>query len=238
MTEKSGRGRELLWLGVFGAAFGYLEAAVVIYLRAIVYPHGFSFPLAPIPPVVLGAEVGREAATVAMLAAVALAPGGPRLLKFSRFLYAFGLWDVFYYGGLKALLGWPASFGTWDILFLIPVPWSAPVLAPALVAAFFVAAGAYGIARRGLVRAATWHWLLGAAGAAGILATFLWNAGACLKAGMPAGYPWVLFGAAFAALLAAAGAAFGRTERYRRPVTESTSNSSRRGAGSYPQAHA
>jgi hypothetical protein len=208
--DKSESRRELVWLGVFGAAFGYLEAAVVVYLRAIAYPEGFYFPLKTIPPFILAAEVGREAATLAMLAAVALAVGGPRLLKLSRFLFCFGLWDIFYYAGLKVLLGWPMSLLTWDILFLIPVPWSAPVLAPALIAAFFVVAGAYGVARRGRVRTYIWHWLLGAAAAAGIVTTFVWNVGALRRGNPPGSYPWALFGAAFVAMVTAFAAVFAR----------------------------
>jgi len=213
-VEKSDSRRELVWLGVFGAAFGYLEAAVVVYLRAIACPEGFSFPLKTIPPFILAAEVGREAATLAMLAAVASALGGPRLLKLSRFLFCFGLWDIFYYAGLKMLLGWPASLLTWDILFLIPVPWSAPVLAPALVAAYFAVAGGYGVAKRGRVRTYVWHWLLGVAGASGISISFLWNLGALTMGDAPGSYPWALFGAAFAALVAAFAAAFARTRSY------------------------
>jgi hypothetical protein len=200
--------RELFWLGVFGVAFGYLEAAVVLYLRTIAYPAGFAFPLEPIPRLVLGAEIGREAATLAMLTGASLAGGGPRLLKLSRFLYCFGLWDVAYYAGLKALLNWPASPVTWDILFLIPVPWSAPVLAPALVAAYFVVVGSYGIVKRGDVRPRPWQWVVGAAGGSLILVTFLWNAGSCVRGMAPASYPWVLYGLGLAALVAAfAGAA-------------------------------
>ena len=212
--ERSESRRELVWLGVFSVAFGYLEAAVVVYLRTIAYPEGFSFPLKTIPPLVLAAEVGREAATLVMLAAVALALGGPRLLRLSRFLFCFGLWDIFYYVGLKALLGWPASLLTWDILFLIPVPWSAPLLAPALVAAFFVGTGGYGVAKRGRVHASGWHWLLGAAGATGILITFVWNAGALGRGGPPGVYPWAIFGAAFAAVVAAFILAVARTRSY------------------------
>lgn len=208
------RRREFVWLSVFGVAFGYLEAAVVVYLRTIAYPDGFSFPLKTMSPFILAVEVGREAATLAMLTAVALAMTGPRLLKLSRFLFCFGLWDVFYYVGLKTLLGWPASLLTWDILFLIPVPWSAPVLAPALVAAFLAVAGGYGVARRGLVRTYVWHWLLGAAGATAVLISFVWNMGALAIGGVPGSYPWVLFGIAFAAMVVAFAAAVVRNRRY------------------------
>ena len=195
---------------MFGVAFGYLEAAVVLYLRTIAYPAGFAFPLEPIPRLVLGAEIGREAATLAMVAGASLAGGGPRLLRLSRFLYCFGLWDVAYYVGLKALLNWPASPVTWDILFLIPVPWSAPVLAPALVAAYFVVVGSYGIVKRGDVRTRLWQWVVGAAGGLLILVTFLWNVGSCVRDTAPASYPWILYGLGFAALVAAFAAAAAR----------------------------
>jgi hypothetical protein len=208
MNTNSAFGRELLWLAVFGVAFGYLESAVVVYLRTIAYAGGFSFPLEPIPPLILGTEMGREAATLAMLAAAALAPGGRALLKLARFLFCFGLWDIFYYVGLKTLLGWPPSLFTWDVLFLIPVPWSAPVFAPASVAVFFVAVGAYGIVKRGAVRTRLWQWGVGAAGGLLIFFTFLWNVGPCVRNTAPASYPWILYGLGFAALVAAfAGAA-------------------------------
>ena len=216
MNTNSAFGRELLWLAVFGVAFGYLEGAVVVYLRTIAYAGGFSFPLEPIPPLILGTEIGREAATLAMLAAAALAPGGRALLKLARFLYCFGLWDIFYYVGLKTLLGWPPSLFTWDVLFLIPVPWSAPVLAPALVAVCFVAVGAYGIIRRGDVRTRLWQWGVAGVSAALMLATFFWNVGPCVSGARPYSYPWPLFGLGLAALAAAIAAALFETERRRR----------------------
>ncbi len=43
-------------------------------------------------------------------------------------------WDIWYYIWLKVFLGWPPSLLTWDVLFLIPVLWVGPVLAPVLVA--------------------------------------------------------------------------------------------------------
>ena len=43
------------------------------------------------------------------------------------------------------MLDWPAGMdlNTWDILFLIPLPWTGPIWAPALVAAEFVGIGTY-----------------------------------------------------------------------------------------------
>ena len=46
--------------------------------------------------------------------------------------------DIFYYVGLKLILDWPPSFLTWDILFLIPVTWVGPVLAPIISSLVFI----------------------------------------------------------------------------------------------------
>ena len=37
--------RRLMILGLFSIAFAYIEAVVVVYLRAIFYPDGFTFPI-------------------------------------------------------------------------------------------------------------------------------------------------------------------------------------------------
>src|SRR5258708_38763230 len=59
------------------------------------------------------------------------------------FLLLFGIWDLVYYAILRLLTGWPGSLATWDILFLIPLPWVGPVWAPATVAAIFIMTGSY-----------------------------------------------------------------------------------------------
>src|SRR5665213_1462786 len=84
--------RAVVALFLFGIAFGYVEAAVVVYLRALYDPirarlhpergpHDL-FPLitpqqladaGPENPRRLAIEIGREAATMLMLGAVALA---------------------------------------------------------------------------------------------------------------------------------------------------------------------
>jgi hypothetical protein len=79
-------------------------------------------------------EVGREACTIIMLATVGIAAGRTKVGKFAFFLLLFGVWDIFYYSWLKVFLDWPPSLLTWDVLFLIPIPWIGPVLAPVLVA--------------------------------------------------------------------------------------------------------
>jgi hypothetical protein len=114
---------------------GILEAAVVIYLRRLYFPGGFQFPVRMVDTDIGVVELFREAATVVMLAAVGALAGRTRSERFAWFIYSFGLWDLVYYGFLKAVLGWPESLLTWDILFLLPVPWVGPVLAPCIVAA-------------------------------------------------------------------------------------------------------
>jgi hypothetical protein len=128
-----------MWLGILNAtvyamAMAYVESAIVVYLRRLYYPHGFDFPLVIIDIPTLLIEVGRETATIVMLATVAGASGRTKVGKCAYFLYLFGVWDIFYYVWLKVFLDWPASLLTWDILFLIPVPWVGPVLAPITVA--------------------------------------------------------------------------------------------------------
>ena len=121
-------------LSVFAVGFAAVEAAVVVYLRKLYYPEGFSFPLKPIPGDVLSMEMVREAATLAMLGSVDAAAGRNGWQKFAFFMYVFGLWDIFYYVWLKVWLGWPEGLLTPDILFLLPVVWWGPVLAPVIVA--------------------------------------------------------------------------------------------------------
>jgi hypothetical protein len=116
----------------FAVAMGFLEAVVVVYLREIYYPDGFSFPLAIIEPRIFGIELVRELTTLVMLVTIGLLAGRSRNEKFAMFLFVFGVWDIIYYVGLKLFLGWPASLLTWDILFLIPVTWTGPVLAPVI----------------------------------------------------------------------------------------------------------
>jgi hypothetical protein len=123
---------KLILIAFFAIAMGFLETAVVVYLREILYPTGFSFPLAPISQKLATIEFLREAATLIMLVSIGWLSGRSRLEKFVLFLYTFAIWDIFYYIFLKLLINWPESLFTWDILFLIPVTWTGPVLAPVI----------------------------------------------------------------------------------------------------------
>jgi len=116
--------------GMFALAMGLLEAIVVVYLRGLYYPDGFNFPLQSAPTRMMVIETVREICTIVMLATVALIAGKNKMQKIAWFVYCFGIWDIFYYVGLKVFLNWPPSLLTWDLLFLIPVAWVGPVLSP------------------------------------------------------------------------------------------------------------
>jgi len=128
----------IIWVTIFAIAMGFLETAVVVYLREIYYPDGFQFPLSPIATDLALTEVWREVATIIMLMGIGIANGKRASSRFAYFLYAFAIWDLFYYVFLKVLLDWPASLLTWDILFLIPAPWVGPVIAPCLVSLLMI----------------------------------------------------------------------------------------------------
>lgn len=123
----------LVIISIFAIAMGMLESAVVIYLRDILYPGGFEFPLNPLRPDLVWTEVLREVATLVMLLGTGILAGRYRAERFAWFLYAFAVWDIFYYVFLWVLIGWPGSLMTWDVLFLIPVTWTGPVLGPLIV---------------------------------------------------------------------------------------------------------
>ncbi|MBS1546873.1 MAG: hypothetical protein JST38_18060 [Bacteroidetes bacterium] len=125
----------LPWVTAFAVAMGFLEAAVVVYLRAVAYPDGFKFPLAPLDSKLVITELLREAATLVMLLAPGALVSRMRMERFAWFCWAFAVWDLFYYVFLKLILGWPESWLTWDVLFLLPTVWVGPVLAPCMVSA-------------------------------------------------------------------------------------------------------
>ncbi len=127
----------------FGVAFGYVEAAVVVYLRA-------ALGLAPGAVMAQGVgsfgtfeavEIAREVATLAMIAAVGTLAGRTRLERLAWAAVVFGAWDIVYYLGLRLTIGWPLSFDSWDVLFLVPTRWIGPVWAPLVVSAALLGAG-------------------------------------------------------------------------------------------------
>jgi hypothetical protein len=125
--------RQIITITAFAIAMGFLESAVVIYMREILYPGGFAFPLSPIPVNLALTELLREVATLVMLVSIGILAAKRFSTGFAWFIYSFAIWDIFYYLFLWLLVGWPESLLTWDVLFLIPTTWTGPVIAPILV---------------------------------------------------------------------------------------------------------
>jgi hypothetical protein len=188
----------ILWVTIFGIAMAYIESAVVVYLRRVFYPQGFDFPLAALDGNInmILIEVGREAATIVMLTAVGILIGRSRIEKFAYLLYTFGVWDLFYYVWLKVFIGWPPSLLTWDILFLIPLPWVGPVLAPVLVSIAMIASALWIIRReqRGAKHHfPLWAWLCEIAAGLIIILAFIWDFKHITAGGYPRAFHWDLF---------------------------------------------
>lgn len=150
----------LAFLVVFGAAFGYVEAAVVYYLRVLMrfhrnYPIGHYKVLLNLGFITFittkhsllltrrvgDVEVAREVATIVILICVSYLAGRGLRQRLAALLITFACWDIMYYVFLKLLDNWPSSLLTKDVFFLIPVPWIGPVLTPLVIAIVMLAVG-------------------------------------------------------------------------------------------------
>lgn len=148
----------ILKVVIFAIAFGFVEAAVVVYLRHLL---GSTQPevakeeilllvpgIAFLEPqtalkiitnsVLLKVELIREAATLIMLASVAALAGKKFWEIIAYFFLAFGIWDIFYYIFLRLTIGWPKTFTDLDIFFLLPTPWVGSVLVPIAISSVLI----------------------------------------------------------------------------------------------------
>jgi hypothetical protein len=124
---------KLSLLAFFGIAMAHLEGVVVVYLRkalGILDIESNKVSIGKFPKRFLRIEISREVATIVMLMAIAMLVGETWLERGIFFLWTFAFWDLFYYLSLYILIKWPPTFTTIDVLFLIPVPWIAPVWFP------------------------------------------------------------------------------------------------------------
>src|SRR6266536_1592729 len=212
---RPGYRRPLIALLLFGASFGYVEAAVVSYLRSLFepvrqryYPGRSPDELLPLLSANQVSSAGheyvrlveiehvREAATLAVLGAVAIAAGRSSDQSFAACLIAFGVWDLSFYAFLKLLIHWPASLLSWDVLFLVPVPWAAPVLAPLLASLSMIGTGLLYLSRDSRGRVMRWSLLnrLGIlAGAVIVILTFTLDFRNISAGGMPHDFHWSIF---------------------------------------------
>ncbi|MEK9178685.1 MAG: hypothetical protein AAB801_02805 [Patescibacteria group bacterium] len=144
---------------MFGIAFGFIEAAVVVYLRAALgFLPGFEGTITDVwreaksfyynqqlvaeelPISLLTVEFFREAFTMVMILSVAFIAAVKLKERFALFVWMFAFWDIFYYVFLWATVRWPTSLFTPDLLFLIPVPWMSQVWFPILISALTILA--------------------------------------------------------------------------------------------------
>lgn len=185
----------LVWVSLFAVAFAFVESSVVVYLRALYYPEGFSFPLKVISNEHLTVELLRETATVIMLAAIGVIAGDKGWQSFGYSCIAFGVWDIFYYVWLKVILNWPSSITDWDILFLIPLPWIGPVISAALIAVLMTVCGIDIVVRTSLNK--HFHptlltWSLAITATAAILSSVMYDTDATLRGAQPRPYRYEL----------------------------------------------
>ncbi len=151
-------GRVLVYAAIFGIAFGFVEAAVVVYLRAAVgLLPGYGGTLSDVtrlssdmfqqvknvselPQSLFVIDFFREIATMVMLVSVTLLAVRGKRERWAIFLWTFAFWDIFYYVWLWVLIRWPASLATPDVLFLVPVSWLSQVWFPILVSVLMIKA--------------------------------------------------------------------------------------------------
>jgi hypothetical protein len=194
------------WLTVvlFAIAMAWVESAVVYYLRTHI---DRIVPYQPDPLPIIGGlgpvELARELATMIMLFTVGVLAGRTWRARIGYMLVAFGVWDICYYVFLRIMCGWPQSLLDWDILFLLPLPWWGPVIAPVLIALLMIAWGtlASQFERPRLAALSNWHvWALNFIGVALALYVFMADAIRVSSGGvdalrnlLPVSFNWPLF---------------------------------------------
>ena len=185
----------------FAIAMAWVEASSVFYIRALVdriEPYQAN-PL-PVHDALGSVELWREAATLVMLATVGLLAGRTWRRRAGYAAIAFGTWDIFYYLFLRMITGWPRSLLDWDILFLLPLPWWGPVLAPVSIALVMILWGTLATQSDDHATAARWPWALAGVGCAVALGVFMTDAWRALPQGrdailqvLPTTFNWPLF---------------------------------------------
>ena len=185
----------------FAIAMAWVEAASVFYIRALVdriEPY-HADPL-PIHGVLGNVELWREAATLVMIATLGMLAGRTWRRRAGYAALAFGAWDIFYYVFLRLISGWPRTLLDWDILFLLPVPWWGPVLAPVSIALVMILWGTLATQSGDVASDPRWASALGWVGIVLALALFMIDAWLALPHGreavqqvLPTTFNWPLF---------------------------------------------
>jgi hypothetical protein len=206
VTRASQLSEQTRWAIViaFAIAMAWVEAASVYYIRALVdriEPYQAN-PL-PMHRALGNVELWREAATLVMIATLGMLAGRTWRRRAGYAALAFGTWDIFYYVFLHLISGWPTTLLDWDILFLLPLPWWGPVLAPVSIALVMILWGTLATQSSDRAIEARWVWALAGAGIMLALAVFMIDAWRALPDGreavlkvLPDDFNWPAFGAA------------------------------------------
>lgn len=143
-TQRKSNWSRWFLVAIYAIAMAWVESAVVFYLRSMINriePHQ------PDPFPIIGGfgwvELLREFATIVMLFTVGILAGRTWRARLGYFAIGFGVWDILYYVFLKIICGWPHSLLDWDVLFLLPMPWWGPVLAPVLISLLMIFWGTF-----------------------------------------------------------------------------------------------
>ena len=199
------RNRNFILVSLFAIAMAYLESAVVVYLRAMYGIEDLVRDINFETDIYTFIEIGREAATIVMLIIIGLIAGNTWQKKIGYFFLSFGVWDIFYYIWLYVFIQWPKSLFEWDILFLIPIPWWGPVIAPILISILLISIG-YLLIRDVRIKVTTIDWIAFGLSIIILLYTFTEDSIKVIFSGTgdltqirPTSFKWILFLIAFAA---------------------------------------
>jgi hypothetical protein len=210
----------------YSVAMSYLEAAVVVDLRAAMgVPAGTVFPVSfsGIASNLVWIEIGREAATLVMMGGVGWIAGRTPLERLAWTAVVFGVWDIGYYAWLWVFSGWPTGLGSWDLLFLLPVPWAGPVWAPVAVSLGLIAFGlafAWRLRSGGPLRMDRLRFAVLLFGGLVVVGSFLTNARVVFDGGTPVSFAWPIFTLGMLLGLGAAADALRRSTVRRGSVSE------------------
>jgi hypothetical protein len=179
-------GKRAMIVAVYALAMAYLESAVVVYLqRALAMTPATLFPLRD-----------QTSLGLIMLVTIGWLAGSSSIERLAWTSVAFGIWDITYYFWLWVFIGWPTSLGTTDLLFLMPVPWVAPVSAPILVSLALIGFGLLFIRRvsqRASLSFRPRDWILLVSGGVVVIVSFTIDATYIRNGGMPAPFAWPVF---------------------------------------------
>ncbi len=188
----------------FAIAMAWVESASVYYIRALVdriEPYQVN-PL-PLNDALGYVEMWREAATLVMIATLGVLAGRTWRRRVGYAALTFGAWDIFYYVFLRIMTGWPKTLLDWDILFLLPLPWWGPVIAPVSIALLMIVWGTLATQSRDDAADARWTMALAGVGIAIALAVFMTDSWVALPEGrqailqvLPVTFNWPLFSVA------------------------------------------